>query len=102
MKKYVLILIVLFSLGANSQSVIGAWERNHVSDNGEALKSVVIFSDGWADHGRWPSDDHRSHYWKCRYHFGKLTTWKGFKEFVSECAWTKPKKEDNLEQYSLL
>ena len=47
MKKYVLILIVLFSLSANSQSVIGAWERNHVSDNGEALKSVVIFSDGY-------------------------------------------------------
>ena len=47
MKKYILILIVLFSLSANSQSVIGAWERNHVSDNGEKLKSVVIFSDGY-------------------------------------------------------
>tara|TARA_B100001964_G_C14089581_1_gene534188 strand:+ start:73 stop:756 length:684 start_codon:yes stop_codon:yes gene_type:complete len=39
--------MVLFSLSANSQSVIGAWERDHVSENGDKLKSVVIFADGY-------------------------------------------------------
>jgi len=39
--------MVLLSLSANSQSVIGAWERDHVSENGDKLKSVVIFADGY-------------------------------------------------------
>ncbi len=47
MKKLFLFLMVLFSLSANSQSVIGAWERDHVSENGDKLKSVVIFADGY-------------------------------------------------------
>jgi len=47
MKKLFLFLMVLFSLSAISQSVIGAWERDHVSENGDKLKSVVIFADGY-------------------------------------------------------
>jgi len=47
MKKLFLFLMVLLSLSANSQSVIGAWERDHVSENGDKLKSVVIFADGY-------------------------------------------------------
>ncbi len=47
MKKLFLFLMVLFSLSANSQSIIGAWERHHVSENGDKLKSVVIFADGY-------------------------------------------------------
>ena len=31
----------------NAQSFVGAWERNHTSENGEELKSVVIFSDSY-------------------------------------------------------
>ena len=47
MKKYIFLFITLFYLSVNSQSVIGAWERNHVSDEGEKLTSVVIFSEGY-------------------------------------------------------
>ena len=47
MKKYIFLFITLFCLSVNSQSVIGAWERNHVSDEGEKLTSVVIFSEGY-------------------------------------------------------
>lgn len=48
MKKIiVLIVCMIFSFGIKAQSVIGAWERNHTSENGEKLKSVVIFSDGY-------------------------------------------------------
>jgi len=34
-------------LGIKAQSFIGAWERYHTTENGEELKSVVIFSDGY-------------------------------------------------------
>ena len=48
MKKIVVLLIfTFFSIGMNAQSLIGAWERYHTSDNGEKLRSVVIFSDGY-------------------------------------------------------
>ncbi len=48
MKKiFVLIVCNLFALNINAQSFVGAWERNHSSENGEKLKSVVIFSDGY-------------------------------------------------------
>jgi hypothetical protein len=48
MKKIVVLLIfTFFSIGINAQSLIGAWERYHTSDNGEKLKSVVIFSEGY-------------------------------------------------------
>ena len=48
MKKIIVLFICTFlSFGINSQSVIGAWELYHTSENGEKLKSVVIFSDGY-------------------------------------------------------
>ena len=48
MKK--IIFLTIYSLlvtNTNAQSFIGAWERNHNSENGDELKSVVIFSDGY-------------------------------------------------------
>ena len=48
MKKIIVLLICTFlSFGIKAQSFIGAWERYHTSENGENLKSVVIFSDGY-------------------------------------------------------
>lgn len=48
MKKIIVLLICTFlSFGIKAQSFIGAWERYHTSENGEKLKSVVIFSDGY-------------------------------------------------------
>ena len=48
MKKIIfLIIYTLLVTNTNAQSFIGAWERNHNSENGEKLKSVVIFSDGY-------------------------------------------------------
>ena len=48
MKKIIfLIIYTLLLTNTNAQSFIGAWERNHNSENGEELKSVVIFSDGY-------------------------------------------------------
>jgi len=48
MKKILFLIIYIFIININnSQSLIGAWERNHVSENGTDMKSVVIFSDGF-------------------------------------------------------
>ena len=48
MKKIIVLLICTFlSFGIKAQSVIGAWEGYHTSEEGEKLKSVVIFSDGY-------------------------------------------------------
>lgn len=48
MKKIIVLLICTFlSFGVNAQIFIGAWERYHTSENGEKLKSVVIFSEGY-------------------------------------------------------
>ena len=47
MKKYIFLFITLFCLSVSSQSVIGAWERSYLSDEGEKLTSVVIFSEGY-------------------------------------------------------
>ena len=48
MKKLIVLLICTFlSFGIKAQSFIGAWESYHTSENGEKLKSVVIFSDGY-------------------------------------------------------
>jgi hypothetical protein len=48
MKKIIVLLICTFlSFGINAQSVIGAWEGYQTSENGDKLKSVVIFSDGY-------------------------------------------------------
>ena len=48
MKKIIVLVICTFlSFGIKSQSFMGAWEGHHTSENGEKLKSVVIFSDGY-------------------------------------------------------
>jgi hypothetical protein len=48
MKKIIVLLIcVLLSFGIKAQNIIGAWEQYHTSENGEKLRSVVIFSDGY-------------------------------------------------------
>ena len=48
MKKYVLLLIcTVLSIGMHAQSVLGAWEQTYTAENGEQLKSIVIFSDGY-------------------------------------------------------
>jgi len=48
MKQIVGLLICTFlSFGISAQSFIGAWEGHHISEAGESLKSVVIFSDGY-------------------------------------------------------
>ncbi|MFY0627433.1 MAG: hypothetical protein JXR07_14120 [Reichenbachiella sp.] len=47
MKLIMLIVLSFLSFGVQSQSVIGAWERFHTTENGVELKSVVIFSDGF-------------------------------------------------------
>lgn len=45
MKKTLLLFTLIFSLFSNAQSIIGAWERIHVSNEGKELKSIVIFSE---------------------------------------------------------
>lgn len=48
MKKVVLVLVCLFlSIGIKAQSFIGAWESYHNSENGDELRSVVIFTEGY-------------------------------------------------------
>lgn len=48
MKKNVFVLIGIFlSLGIQAQNLIGAWERYHTSENGDKLKSIVIFAEGY-------------------------------------------------------
>lgn len=48
MKKIIVLLIFTFlTIGIQAQSFIGVWERYHTSENGEKLKSIVIFSDGY-------------------------------------------------------
>lgn len=48
MKKITLLLICAFlSVELIAQSFIGAWEAYHTSENGDNLKSVVIFGDGY-------------------------------------------------------
>ena len=40
-------ICIVLSFTTKAQSFIGAWERDHTSDTGEELKSVVIFSEGY-------------------------------------------------------
>nr|WP_299174301.1 membrane or secreted protein [uncultured Allomuricauda sp.] len=48
MKKITALLICTFlSFGIKAQSIIGAWEGYSTSDNGDKLKNVVIFADGY-------------------------------------------------------
>ncbi len=57
MKKTILLLICVFSsFGIKAQGFNGAWERNHTSENGEKLKSVVIISDGYQVISTYESD----------------------------------------------
>lgn len=47
MKKLIFIVCVLISFGLQSQGVIGGWEMYSTSENGDKLRSVVIFADGY-------------------------------------------------------
>lgn len=48
MKKIKLSLVcMLFSFGINAQNIIGAWETITTSENGDQLKNVMIFVDGY-------------------------------------------------------
>ena len=48
MKKIIVFLISLsFSFVLHAQGIIGAWETNSVSKNGDLLKSIVLFADGY-------------------------------------------------------
>jgi hypothetical protein len=48
MKKILFVVICsMLSLGLHAQSVIGGWEMYSTSENGDKLKSVVIFTDGY-------------------------------------------------------
>ena len=48
MKKIIVFLISLsFSFVLHAQGIIGAWETNSVSENGDLLKSIVLFADGY-------------------------------------------------------
>ena len=45
MKKIILLTIILVSVSANAQNIIGSWERIHSSNDGKELKSIVIFTE---------------------------------------------------------
>lgn len=48
MKRIVFLLICIsLSFGSRAQSFIGAWETQTTSENGEPLKNIVIFSEGY-------------------------------------------------------
>lgn len=48
MKKIFLLLALAFvSFTINAQNIIGAWEMYSTAENGDKLKSVVIFADGY-------------------------------------------------------
>ncbi|WP_432411251.1 membrane or secreted protein [Rasiella sp. SM2506] len=48
MRKIIIILICTsISFGMKAQTVIGAWETFTTSENGDSLRSVVIFADGY-------------------------------------------------------
>lgn len=47
MKKLLLVLLVAISIGVNAQSPLGAWERIETANNGDEIRTVVIFSDGY-------------------------------------------------------
>ena len=45
MKKIIILTIILISVSANAQNIIGSWERIHSSNDGKELKSIVIFTE---------------------------------------------------------
>lgn len=48
MKKIILFLVcACFSFVIKAQNLIGAWEGYHTSENGDVLKNVIIFSEGY-------------------------------------------------------
>ncbi len=47
MKRLISIVICCVPLGLFAQSFLGAWETQTTSENGEQLKNVVIFSEGY-------------------------------------------------------
>ena len=48
MKKIIIFLIsISFSFVLHAQGIIGAWETSFTSENGDLIKSVVIFADGY-------------------------------------------------------
>ena len=48
MKKIIIFLICMsFSFVLHAQGIIGAWENTSTSKNGNLLKSIVIFADGY-------------------------------------------------------
>jgi hypothetical protein len=48
MKKIIVFLISMsFSFVLHAQGILGAWETTSTSENGDLLKSVVIFADGY-------------------------------------------------------
>jgi len=48
MKKIILLLVCTFlSFGIKAQNIIGAWEMYSTSKNGDKMRSVVIFTDGY-------------------------------------------------------
>jgi len=44
---YVVLICILLSVSANSQSFIGAWEGYHESEKGVKIKTVVTFAEGY-------------------------------------------------------
>ena len=48
MKKITLFISFLFfSFAIHAQSIIGAWESSSTSENGEQLRNVIIFANGY-------------------------------------------------------
>ncbi|MBO3100094.1 membrane or secreted protein [Gelidibacter pelagius] len=48
MKKICLSLVCIFlSFGVHAQGIIGAWENLSTSENGDQLKNVIVFVDGY-------------------------------------------------------
>lgn len=48
MKKIIVVLLSLFfSFALQAQGIIGAWESTSTAKNGDLLKSIVIFADGY-------------------------------------------------------
>lgn len=48
MKRFALTFLFSFLfLTLQAQNILGAWERNYTNENGDILKTVVIFADGY-------------------------------------------------------
>lgn len=47
MKNLIFTFLIFVSFSLSAQNIMGAWERYHTSENGEELRSVVIFAEGY-------------------------------------------------------